>query len=756
MNNFPVKATATLLVSLGGIGAASADEPAERADTRYIEEITIIGTRDNVDRITGAASFIGPEILQKFEYADIQRISRNIPGVSIQTEDGYGLRPNISIRGVATERSGRITLLEDNVLIAPAPYSAPAAYYFPTSGRMHAFEVVKGPAAITQGPYTIGGAFNMVSTPIPQDFGGAVLAEAGEDSTYRVHGSYGGYTDSGFGFLLETHQWDSDGFQSIDRSSSDTGLNVEDYTVKLSYAPDDSRHRIDLKYQYAEQDSEQSYLGLTDNDFNGDALRRYGLSEKDNINTEHEQWMLSYQYAFSDTLSFNVTGYDNDHERDWFKTEGIDLDGSPNAQDFSRVSWFNVVQAINLNEPVDGTTPDELQAILDGTADTAPGAVQLRSNSREYYSRGVQGGFNWQLTTGALEHDLEFQLRYHEDEEDRLQRNSTYTQIDGALVLDDEGLLGNAGNRVQEAEAWSAYIYDRIEFGNWVFTPGLRYEDIDQKRTRWEIREGLTDDPSSRDPDNLRDTRSNSTDVWLPGLGVLYNISSSLAVLGGVHKGFSAPSNAPDVDEEEAINYELGFRYADDRFSADVIGFYTNYDNLLGECTSSSGSDCEIGDAFNGDAASIYGIEIEAGVELLPNRSISMPLQLTYTYMDAEFDSDIADTDFFGDVSEGDPLTYIPDHQMLRTLGLVGGRWSTYLSANYVDDVCVRPSCGPFEKTDDSLVFDISASYDITQAINLYARVENLTDEEDLMARQPYGARPNKDRNAAVGVRVTF
>ena len=131
-----------------------------------------------------------------------------------------GLRPNISIRGVATERSGRITLLEDNVLIAPAPYSASSAYYFPTAGRMQAFEVIKGPAAITQGPYTIGGSLNMVSTAIPADLQGKLLLELGEDATARIHASYGGRTDNGFGYLFEAHQWQSDGFQKIDRGGN--------------------------------------------------------------------------------------------------------------------------------------------------------------------------------------------------------------------------------------------------------------------------------------------------------------------------------------------------------------------------------------------------------------------------------------------------------------------------------------------------------------------------------------------------------
>ena len=743
-----------LLAGMAATSTAVADGEADPA--ALIEEVTIVGSRDNVRQVTGAAHFIGEEQLERFSYTDVQRIARQLPGVSIQVEDGYGLRPNISIRGVATERSGRITLLEDNVLIAPAPYSAPSAYYFPTMGRMAAMEVLKGPAAITQGPYTIGGALNMISTPVPQQAGGRLTAEAGEDSTYRVHAAYGNTLDSGFGFLVETHQWFSDGFQSIDRSNADTGLEVNDYTLKLAYAPSESRHRVELKLQYAEQTSEQSYLGLTDLDFDADPNRRYGLSELDHIDTEHEQIILRYEFALDSSTSLGLTAYNNEHERSWFKTEGIDFDGSASAEEFERTSWFNVVQGINTGAGRSGVSAAGLQAILDGEADTPPGSIQLRANDREYYSRGIQLDLNWQGNIGETLHNLEFSVRYHEDEEDRLQRNSSYSQRSGVLVLDDLGLLGNAGNRIQKAEALALHLYDRIEMGRLTMTPGLRYEDIDQSRVRYETRFGRTTNPASRDADNIRDTRSNDTKVLLPGLGVLYELNDSTLITGGVHKGFTAPSNAPGVNEEEAINYELGIRFDNGRIRAELMGFLSDYDNLLGECTSSSGADCEVGDAFNGDAATVKGLELVASTDLAPGAAISVPVEIAYTYIDGEFDTDIADTDFFGSVSAGDPIPYIPEHQLHAMIGVVAGRWDVFLSASYIDAVCVRASCDRFERTDDSLTFDLAGSYQLSERVGLFARIENLTNEEDIMGRQPYGARPNKQRTAAIGVNVAL
>jgi Fe(3+) dicitrate transport protein len=711
-----------------------------------IKEVTIVGSREQALRIAGSAHYIGSDKLAQFAYSDIQRIAREVPGVAIQIEDGYGLRPNIGIRGVATERSGRITLLEDNVLIAPAPYSAPSAYYFPTVGRLSAIEVVKGPAAITQGPYTIGGALNMVSTPISTEMSGNIVTEAGENSTYRVHATYGGRSESGFGFLLETHQWQSDGFQDIDRSDNNTGLDVEDYTVKLSYAPSDSAHAIELKLQSTQQNSNQSYLGLTDRDFDNSAFRRYGISALDNIETEHEQQILRYSYDISDSLDVSVTAYNNEHQRDWFKTEGIDIDGSSSAEDFDRTSWANVLQAINSGTSLGGLNPDQLQSIVDGSSDTVPGSIQLRSNKREYFSRGVQVGLNFSGTIGNSLHDLEFGIRLHEDEEDRLQRNSNYSQNNGELALDDLGILGNAGNRVQQAQALAIHIHDNIQLGDWTLSPGLRYEDIEQKRTRFADGELRT----------FRDSRQNDTQVFLPGLGILYQLNDSLSVLGGAHKGFTAPSNSPNVDEETAINYELGFRYQNGSLSTELIGFMSDYDNILGECTSSSGSDCTIGDAFNGDAATVAGLELLVSANLARSSSYRIPVSLSYTLINGEFDTDIADTDFFGSVSKGDPLPYLPENQFLASVGFERNNWAAYLSGNYVDEVCVRAFCGAFEKTDNTFTVDISANYQFSRALNFYARIENLTSEEDILGRQPYGARPNKDRTVTAGLRFNF
>ena len=107
-------------------------------------------------------------------------------------------------------------------------------------------------------------------------------------------------------------------------------------------------------------------------------------------------------------------------------------------------------------------------------------------------------------------------------------------------------------------------------------------------------------------------------------------------------------------------------------------------------------------------------------------------------------------------MGEGDPIPYIPDHQLSATLGLLRGPLEAHVGLNYVDAVCVRASCGEFERTDDAFTVDVALTWALNDRVDLFARVENLTRSQSILGRHPYGARPNKDRTAALGVRLGF
>ncbi|HHJ81066.1 MAG TPA: TonB-dependent receptor, partial [Candidatus Tenderia electrophaga] len=261
------------------------------AEVGSLEKVMIIGTEEETQSLPGSGAVIAPQQMEQELVADINQVLKTVPGVYIREEDGAGLRPNIGIRGATGERSEKITLLEDGILAAPAPYSNPAAYYFPTAMRMSAIEVLKGAPLLRYGPQTTGGIVNLISTPIPEQKAGelaVVLDERGSTDVYVNYGDRQGQ----WSWLLETAQREGEGFKTIDRSKQDAGFDLADYVFKLGWQGDGQS--LLLKTQYSQEVSNETYLGLTDADFAADPNRLYGLSSIDQMKNDHRAVSLTH------------------------------------------------------------------------------------------------------------------------------------------------------------------------------------------------------------------------------------------------------------------------------------------------------------------------------------------------------------------------------------------------------------------------------------------------------------------------------
>ena len=560
------------------------------ADTNYdletIESVSIIGTFGDPSEVPGSVTVISNEDLQKVIDTDIHKILSAVPGVFFRTEDGYGLRPNISIRGTSLDRSGKITIMEDGVLVAPAPYTSASAYYFPTTGRIHAVEVLKGPSAITQGPSTIGGALNLISTPIPTEGKGKFVQELGDNGMTRSHIVVGGESGS-FGGMVEFHEHASDGFDSIDNVGGDTGFQKSDMLVKLKYTSGD--HEITFKFLDLDESSEQTYVGLSQASFNKNPRMRYGMTQYDLMDNDGEQESLTYKGSFGN-VDVVLTSFSNDYHRDWFK-----VDKANNSKTGGVSNSINgVIEAANAGSAI-------AQGILDGTQATE---VKLKHNNRFYGNEGIQ----FQVSTDIENHSVTFGYRDLEDYESRDQGYECFEQrADGtnsALYVCGTGFTGS-NNRLRETEATSYFLQDTISMDKLTLTLGYRSEEYDKVENRWD--DGVS---GSRTMPNAKYVNKTSTgDYSTFGIGATYDMNENLKLVAGFHQGMSPVFNG---DAEEADNIELGFRYNKGTTALEVMYFSSDYANLVAECKNSNGGDCDPGDTFDGGEVDVSGLEVDA------------------------------------------------------------------------------------------------------------------------------------------------
>ena len=685
-----------------------------------LNKMLIIGSTEEVHNLAGSGAVIDNTQLKTEVSSDINQVLKTVPGVYILEEDGSGLRPNIGIRGATSERSQNITLLEDGVMMAPAPYSAPSAYYFPTTLRMDSIEVLKGAPLLRFGPQTTGGIVNLVSTPMPDSAKGSLTVSTGNNSSRDLHVNYGNKVGE-WSWLLETVQRDSDGFKEIDRSNRDSGFDISDYVMKLGWeASEGPKQSLLLKAQRSMETSNETYLGLTDADFKANSDRHYGLSSIDQMNNDHSSFSILHKIALNDDMTLSTTVYRNEFARDWFK-----LSGGGNY--------------INLANAGDATA----QGILDGTTDV--NGLKYKHNNREYYSQGLELNLDWALG----QHALQIGGRVHEDEVDRFQIVENYNQVSGSLVFDSITQPGSSDNRIGSADALSLWIQDDWQITEQLNTVlSLRYEDVESKERRY----------SDASRTTIASEKSNSGSEWLPGISFTYDINENWQALVGVHRGFSPLSagSADNLEPETSTNWELGARFQQDVLFAELIGFYSDFSSKIENC--SVGNTCSNGadsGTFKTGEAVIQGLEMQAGTSF-DFDSFKLPVALSYTYTQAE---NTADNSVSG-AQDGDRLKDVPENIASLRLGLEQGTWNNYLVAKYIDEMCVTNGCNrsgnTLEKTEDLFVVDLISRYALNDTTETFIKFENLFDTQKIVSRTPDGARPNKPLTFTVGMTMSL
>lgn len=737
-----------LALACGGLSAE------EGEDQRVRSPLVVFGSSEAVNATPGSGAYLDQEEVNRHHYDDINKILRHVPGVYVREEDGFGLFPNISLRGVDHGRSAKVSVMEDGILMAPAPYTSPAAYYSPTAGRMHAIEVLKGSSQVRYGPHVTGGVVNYVSTPIPEEAGGTLKTVYGEHNDLRLHAHYGDTVDLGsagrVGYLFEGYVRTTEGFKhhaplTDDFRGGETGFTNVEPMVKLMWEPDtDLYQRFEIKYGNTQRDGDLSYLGLSEEDFDSDPFQRYPATRYDQIKTDQNRTHLRHTIDLAPQWTLESTVYYNDFGRNWFK--------------------LHSVNGNNLAEALAAGGGD-----LDTLKGQAAGNLNVRANNRSYYSWGVQVvSFN-DFELGATHHELEVGVRFHNDRIRRRQWSEDFTQdADGNIVDRTRNPDGSAGNRRQETEAIAVYLQDRITVGQWSITPGIRLERLDQEWIDF-----------ASDPTNTEvDSGTGSTTLVGGGVGATYDLNAELQFFGGVHRGFSPPGprsahRNDGLDEEISTAIEAGVRYRNEehQFATEATLFYTRFEDMIA-IENVGGVGSVDGTAENVGEIDIAGLELSATYDpgTAADWGFALPTFFALTYTSAELASDTggdAESIFSGG-RKGNEVPYVPEIQFSLGVGVEYGPVGVHLSANYTDeqfatasntDEQERPDGTPdarFGTIESRFLVDVEAHYQLREQAVVLAGVQNLFDEEYMTSRLPYGPRPGAPRFAYVGLELDF
>jgi len=689
-------------------------EPGEIAVNISVTASFLAGTPESLSDVPGSIDRIDARTLAAARIFNFSEALRKVPGVNVRDEEGFGLRPNIGIRGTNPTRSTKVLLLEDGVPLAYAPYGDNASYYHPPIERYDSIEVLKGSSQIAYGPQTIAGVINYL-TPNPTEKPTFSLALTGVSRSY-FNGSFAGSGTVGrTGIFAHYTRKQGDG------SRDNTNSKLNDITAKIVQTIND-RNALTFKFSYYGEDSNVTYSGLT--------LAEYAASPRSNpfkndfFYGDRFGFSTSYTAVFSPNATLTTNAYFNRFTRDWWRQS------SNSAQRPNRLT----------------VDPDCLSmADLNTTCG-------IEGRLRRYETYGVEPRFSFNYNAGsAFRGELQAGFRLHLEKQNR-------RQLNGDLPTSRDGIASEINLRRNLAQ--SGYVQHRFIFGDLAVTPGVRFERIEIER------QNLLATPAARGETTLN--------AVIPGIGVAYSGLHRTTIFAGVHRGFSPPraediignnGGVIDLDPEESWNYELGARtnpFAGLQIEATV--FRLDYENQIVPASLAGG----VGSLLtNGGQTLQQGFEASAVVEsgaIFRSRH-NVYFRSVFTFLPVAEFRGIRFSSVTPAISiTGNRLPYTPETLATYSVGYSHTKGinafveNVYVGGQFTDDLNTVASIanGQRGRIASQNYWNATANYTVEQIkTTFFVTLKNLTDRTYIVDRSR-GILPSMGRIAQAGVKINF
>lgn len=690
--------------------------------------IEVVGKPEEQKKIPGSAQVLDRETLSASRVFTTNEALRKIPGVNVRDEEGFGLRPNIGIRGLNPTRSTKVLLLEDGIPLAYAPYGDNASYYHPPIDRFDRIEVLKGAGQNLYGPQTIGGVINYITPAPPREFGGTLSLTGGNRDYFNGHAALGGNN-----LLLDVTRKQGDG------ARENTHSQVNDVNFK-SVMGGFGAHNFTARANYYSEDSQVAYSGLTDAEY-ANFGSEYNPFKNDEFEADRQGMSLTHEWVASQKTSVITNVYSSRFNRHWWRQ-------SSTTTDISQCG--DVPPPTNLNIASECAAARAFRdARLAGTEVNPDTLASIQGRLREYYTYGIEPRLTVQHSAlGGGE--LESGIRVHYETQDRIQKN-------GASPTARDGLTVESNDR--DALAYAAFVQNRFDLGNLALTPGLRIEHVRYKRE--DRRTGTTGD-------------TDLTEV-LPSFGAVWSVSDAVSIFAGVHEGFAPPRTedvingsgiAVDLDAEESWNSELGVRTRFGlgvAFSAAV--FRNDFDRQI-----SVGSIAGGGVPLATGEALYEGVELQGRIDMgrVFDSAHNPYLELSYTALPTA-DQETVFTQVLNGAAvsgsaAGNRQPYAPENLLTATVGYAHpSGLDTRLEAVYVDSQfadfgnALSPTGnGQFGEIPSYTVWNAAVNYRFLRSgLGVFLTGKNIFDKV-YIADRTRGILPGTPRLVQAGVEYQF